>query len=183
MSCIVPESGRLCGRRVSAVLAVLAALLLAGPASARIFQFDNATAGGLTGCGAPLTRTFAVGFTFNVTSVALGLNVSHNDRDEVRAILTSPGGAASVVLLPGPGTGDGSNNYDILLSTNTEGDLDDGDNDTTAAPIYNRTVPVAGMSAFAGVAANGTWTLQVCDNAGGAAGTFNSARAALTRSR
>lgn len=179
MSCNVPESRRVGVRRspIHPWAGALLLALLAGPAGARIFQFDNATSGALTGCGAPLTRTFSVGTTFNVSSVALGLNLSHTSRGQVRVTLVSPG-ATSIVLLPGT-SGDTDNDYDILMSINTEGALDDDDVDPIADPTYNRIVTVAGMSGFAGVAAAGTWTLQVCDNSGGASGTFNSARLVL----
>jgi subtilisin-like proprotein convertase family protein len=156
-----------------------AAALAAAPAPALVHQFDNTTAGGLPGCGAPLVRTFTVSASFTVAQVAVGLNASHTSRDDIFVSLTSPG-ATVVTLIPGSGAGDGNDNYDILMSTNTEGALNDGDNDTTAAPVYNRLVTVAGMSAFAGSASAGTWTLAICDNSGGASGTFNSARLVLS---
>lgn len=165
------------GRNV-ALTVLTAAALAAAPAPALVHQFDNTTAGAIANnsCGAPLVRTFTVSASFTVAQVAVGLNISHNSRGQIEATLQSPGGTTVTLL---SGLGDGDNNYDILLSTNTEGTLDDGDDDTVAAPTYNRLVPLAGLSAFSGVASAGTWTLSICDNAGNPTGTFNSARLVL----
>jgi subtilisin-like proprotein convertase family protein len=180
MSCNVPESRRV-GARRSPIRPWAGALLLAlaaGPAGARIYQFDNATSGGLPDCDdGALNRTFTVGAAFNVSSVAVGLNVSHGSRGQVRVQLVAPGGETE--LLMSGNSGDSDNDYDILMSINTEGDLDDDDTDPIADPIYNRLVEVDDLADFNGVAAAGTWTLQICDNQGGASGTFNSARLVL----
>lgn len=170
------------------VLFALLALLCGSQASALVRQYDNASAGATgfvsnngncdAGVGA-FDRTFVVTESFTVTSVAVGLNVSHNERGDYRIRLIAPGGAA--VNLATQDTGDNENDYDVLFSTNTEGILDDGDGDDVAAPVYNRLVPASGLSTFAGVAAAGTWTLRLCDRSNnGVNGTFNSARLVLT---
>ncbi len=165
---------------------------LARPAAALTYRYDNTTSGavnfsaaaaGSAGCATPLVRTFTVSDSFTVSRVGLGFNVSHTNRGDVRATLVAPSGT-SLQLIAGNagGGGDTDDNYDILISSNTEGVLDDNDTDPTAAPFFNRIVPVATIdTTFSGVAAAGTWTLNVCDiNNNGTNGTFN--RAYLTLS-
>lgn len=165
----------------------IACALGGGRAGALTYTYENTTSGainfsaaaaGAAGCATPLVRTFAVADSFTVSRVALGLNLDHNNRGDVRVTLVSPGGT-SLQLIAGTagGGGDTQNNYDILLSSNTEGTLADGDVDTTAAPFFNRIVPVATIdTTFSGVASSGTWTLNVCDiNNNATNGTFNRA--------
>jgi len=172
------------GRNVALTL-LAAAALAAAPAAALVHQFDNTTSGAFANnsCGAPLVRTFSVSASFTVADVAVGLNVTHFTRGNIVATLTSPDGT-NVTLLSE--TGDGDNHFDILLTTNTDtaanvqGVRDDDDEDPVAEPIYNRLVTLGALSAFAGDASAGTWTLEICDDAGGASGTFNSARLVLS---
>ncbi|MCB1034112.1 MAG: proprotein convertase P-domain-containing protein, partial [Acidobacteria bacterium] len=160
---------------------ILGLLALAGrPAAALIYTYDNETSGTIsfaaTPCSNPLLRTFTVSDSFTVSAIALGLNVSHNNRGDIRGTLVAPGGSSFQFLTE---TGDGDNNYDVLFSTNTEGGRDDGDADPTAAPFYNRLVSVGGMNFYSGNSA-GTWTLQLCDTVAATNGTFNRARLVLT---
>ncbi|MEM8930060.1 MAG: SdrD B-like domain-containing protein, partial [Acidobacteriota bacterium] len=141
--------------------------------------YDNTTAGtvdGTTTCAAPLVRTFNVPDTFTVSAARLGFNATHPYRGDIRATLISPGGTTRVVVASNGG--DGDNNYDILVDTTSNNALDDGNADTTGAPFYDRTV--TGLVDFGGDAANGTWTLQICDVFPGADdGTFNRAQLQL----
>ena len=74
---------------------------------------------------------------------------------------------------------DRNDNYDILMSTNTEGALNDGTNDPTAQAYYNRLVPNSNMNFYTGNA-SGTWTLRLCDRDNNEVnGTFNRARLIL----
>ncbi len=159
-------------------------LFLAVPGAATIYTYDNTTAGTVnetvTPCVNPLVRTFTVNDSFTVSSIALGLNITHTFRGDLRGILLAPGGSSFQFVTEFGG--DGDDNYDILVSTNTEGSLDDGDFDPIAAPFFNRLVSVGGMNFFTGNA-SGTWTLQICDAFGGDSGTFNRARLILTSSQ
>lgn len=190
----MPVPSDVCSRRstfrAAALLAAVASLS-AGAAQALIYTYTNTTsgavsysaaAGGAAGCATPLVRTFSVGDSFTVATVGLGFNTSHTTRGDVRVTLVAPGGT-SLQLMAG-GSGDGDDNYDILLSSNTEGALDDNDTDPTAAPNFNRIVQVANIdTTFAGVAANGTWTLNICDiNNNSVDGTFNQAYLMLSSS-
>ncbi|MEP7010469.1 MAG: C25 family cysteine peptidase [Acidobacteriota bacterium] len=164
--------------------------LIDGPAEALTYTYTNATSGavsfsaaaaGAAGCATPLVRTFSVSDSFSVSRVGLGFNIDHANRGDVRLTLVSPSGTA-LQLIAGTagGGGDTQDNFDILLSSNTEGTLADTDVDPTAAPFFNRIVPVANIdTAFSGVASSGTWTLNICDiNNNATNGTFN--RAYLT---
>jgi subtilisin-like proprotein convertase family protein len=167
----------------------LTLLVLAAPSSALTYTYDNTTSGSIPELGSnaacngatALVRTFTVSESFTVAGISLGLNLTHADRGHVRAILNAPDGSNAVfVSQTGAAGDDPDDNYDILISTNTEGALDDGDVDPTAAPIYNRLVSLAGANFYAGNA-NGTWTLRVCDRfTAGGLGTFNQARLVLT---
>lgn len=148
---------------------------------ALIYTYDNTTAGalssGATPCNNPLARTFTVTDSFTVSTIAVGLNLSHTNRGDIRATLVAPN-STSLQLFNN--SGDTDNNYDILISSNTEGALDDNDTDPTAEPYYNRLVSVAGINFYTGNSA-GTWTLQLCDNNNnGINGTFNRAHLVLT---
>jgi len=136
---------------------------------------DNGTSG--------LSVQIYVSDTFTATSLAVGLNASHANRGDIRARLAAPDGTIYPLITQSADAGD---NYDIFLIANTEsgqddvGLLDDGDIDPTAAPFFNRMVNgISGIGAIS-EAANGTWTLRLCDrNDNGTTGTFNRARLAL----
>jgi len=146
-----------------------------------IYTYNNTTTGAIpenvTVCNSSISRTFVVADTFTVANVAIGVDIAHEDRGQIQLRLAPPGGAEVIVLAT---SGDTNNNYRIMLSTNAEGAANDGDADTAGATIrYRRLVPMANAVNFTG-AANGTWTLRICDgNTAGNQGTFNSARLVL----
>ncbi len=135
------------------------------------------------GTGA-VSTAFSVPDSFTVASIALGLNITHGDRGQVRATLIAPGGASlNFVSQTTAADGDANNDYDIYLSPLTDGGgtnpLNDGDTDPTAEPYYHRLVDVA--SGFYSGNASGIWTLRTCDLFSGAStGTLNRARLVLT---
>jgi len=169
------------------VFALLAVGLLAfgQPAQALIYTYDNTTSGAIpfhnaNSCATNLTRTFTVPDSFTVSSVAIGLNLSHTERGDVRAILVAPGGLTFNPIVQSNDTND---NYDILVSTNTDGagqpPLNDNDIDPITEPYYNRLVSNAGMDFYTGNA-QGTWILRLCDrDNNGVNGTFNRAKLIL----
>jgi subtilisin-like proprotein convertase family protein len=170
-----------------AFLALLA-ILSASSASALIYSYENTTTGTVSfvssdancdsGGAGSLSRTFTVGDSFTVAQIALGLNISHNTRGDLRVRLISPTGTAANFIVQD--LGDNANDYDIFMSTNTEGTLDDGDDDFTDEPFMTRIVTVAGANFFTGNSA-GTWTLRLCDrDNNGTNGTFNRALLVLS---
>ncbi|HEV7667818.1 MAG TPA: C25 family cysteine peptidase [Thermoanaerobaculia bacterium] len=169
-------------------------LFIAGPVVALTYTYTNTTTGtvnfsaaaaGAAGCATPLVRTFAVADSFTVSQVGLGFNLDHVNRGDIRITLVAPGGTSLQLIAGTAGAGgDADDNFDILLSSNTEGALDDADTDPTAAPFFNRLVAVANIdTTFAGVASSGTWTLNICDiNNNATNATFNRAYLILASS-
>ncbi len=157
---------------------LLVAALATGEAHALNYTYENTTSGPIPELGtdaacdgaSALERTFTVNDSFTVATIALGFNATHAIRGHIRAILFAPGGSAVFIAQ----SADTDDNYDILLSTNSEGALDDNDTDPTGQPYFNRIVSLAGANFFTGNSA-GTWTLRVCDRTGGTTGTFNRA--------
>lgn len=183
-----PPRGRAFRARRRLQLLALTCLVFLGlstSAQAIVYTYENTTSGtipelgsnGACNGGTALVRTFTVSESFTVSTIALGLNVTHSDRGQIRAILNAPGGSSAVFLTQ---TGDGDNNYDIMISSNSEGAVDDNDVDPTGAPYFNRLVSLGGADFYTGNA-NGTWTLRICDrDTAGGLGTFNRARLVLT---
>ena len=113
----------------------------------------------------------------SVTDLNLGLNLSHDSRGNIRARLTSPEG--TVVNLFDPSS-DTNSNYDILLDGDSGGALNDGSDDSTGSPYYDRTVSTAALNTFDGEDAFGGWQLYMCDNTNSTTGDFNRAQLQLT---
>lgn len=137
-------------------------------------------------CGAPLTRTIAVGANVVIADINVGLNINHAVRSHVRATLTSPSGT-TVELISGGGFGtpvaspDNYDNYDVMLDDTSVGSLYDNDNDAVGFPYYDRIVrPSELLSAFKGENAAGNWSLQICDTLAGTVGTYNRAQLVIT---
>lgn len=163
------------------ILVTGSALLVATPTpvAALTVSYDNATSGAITSlsCSSPLVRTFNVTDNFTVQDVNLGFNADHTWRGDLRVTLQHPDGTSVDVISNTGGSADG---YDVLLDSNSGNSLNDGDNDDTAAPLYDRTVaPSNSLAVFNGKPSNGTWTLEICDSATGDDGTFNSAQLIL----
>jgi subtilisin-like proprotein convertase family protein len=178
-------------RRTALAVGLALGLFGVRPAAALTYTYDNTTSGAVNfsasaaapaGCATPLAVTFSVPDAITITQVGIGLNIDHTNRGDVRVTLVAPGGTnLRVIAGTTGGASDASHNYDVLLSTNTEGALDDGDDDPTSEPFWNRLVTVANLdSTFAGVGSSGMWTLNVCDVRNNAInGTFNRARLVL----
>jgi subtilisin-like proprotein convertase family protein len=171
-------------------LGLAVGVFLTAPASALVYTYENATPGTIpeigsdANCngGSALVRVFDVNDSFTVTGIALGLNITHEDRGQIRAILNAPNGSSIVIVAQ---NGDTNPNYDIYLSPLSDGGgsnpLNDGDNDPLTEPYYHRLVNI--NSAFFGGNSAGDWTLRVCDrDTAGNTGTFNRARLVLTSS-
>ncbi len=167
---------------IRTLILTLIAWLAAGAGSARVVAvYENSTSGAIgysaTPCSNPLVRAFQVTDTFGVESVALGFNASHTRRGDIRATLVAPNGASLQLI---SSSSDSDDNYDILISSNSEGSLDDNDADPVEAPYFNRLVSgPSSIDSFYTGPANGTWTLQVCDTTSSTNGTFHRARLVL----
>lgn len=179
-------------RRLWSILLTFVALLGAGGmAQAQVvYTYDAAPVisipedGGQANCRAPsgLTRSvdipFTVTDTFTVGDVALGVDISHNRRGQIQIQIDPPGATGFTTVLPT--STDTDDNYRIMLSSNTEGLADDGDDDVAGAAVRYRRLVTRSGTGLTGGAANGTWTVRVCDlDNQGNLGTLNSVRLVL----
>ena len=163
-----------------APLALLVGALLAlatdHAAAQMMHTYENTTTGTIsnaaTPCSNPLVRSFTVTDSFTVNRIAVGFNASHTRRGHIQMTLRAPNNSTVQLITE---SGDRDNNYDILLSSNTEGGLDDDDTDPVGAPYYNRLVSVAGIDSFYTGNSSGTWSVETCDTVADTNGTFNRA--------
>ncbi len=172
------STGRRCLRL--AMAGMVAVLLTAASANALIYTYENTIGGTLsnatTPCANPLVRTFVIppSQSFTVNRVAIGLNLTHPVRGQVQATLVAPNGALLQFITPS--VADTNANFDILVSSNPEEALNDGDIDPVGEPFYSRTVGGPGaINTFYTGNSVGTWTLQVCDTIALDDGAFNRA--------
>ena len=126
--------------------------------------------------GGGRVRTINVPETFNVGAtgtIALGVVITHPNRDQIRIELTAPNGN-TVVLADGTAT-DAFDNYNITFSNNHDGNgggpLSDGDNDPASVAngtaFYRRLVNANTINTtlFPTVGSPfGDWTLRICDD-------------------
>ncbi len=180
------RSLKLAGKRLlrisAAILAAAFVFATADPAGAAVYIYDFPAgtaivdpaadnAGNCPATGTAVsTRTFVVPDTFNVTSISVGLNVTHTRRGDVRAELFRPGSATPFILIAGTsgGGGDADTNFDVMISNFTDADggttaIDDNSTDPVAVPFYTRLVANAGINAFYAGTSAGTWEIRVCD--------------------
>lgn len=108
--------------------------------------------------------------TFAVSDLNLGFQATTTYRGDLRIRLTSP--SATTVELVTQNGSQGLDNYNIELDDNPANDVINTGahttNDGTSAPPYENLVRTnnaggGGLAAFNGEAANGTWTLNICD--------------------
>jgi len=174
--------------RRARVLVGFAALFCAAAASAHVYQYDVVSGAAIpvqtndnqceNGNGS-LDVPFSVSDTFTTTGVAVGLNISHAERGDIRVMLVAPDGDLRVLF---EDTGDDNIDYDILVSSNGEGARNDGDSDPISEPYFSRLVTSA-TNLNVAESANGTWTLRLCDDDNnGVNGTLNRARLVLLSS-
>lgn len=167
---------------------LLAAALAAPPAAATVYTYDVATVGAIPETAATvsacvaggLSRTFTVSRSFTVSTISLGLNISHASRGNVAALLYAPDGSFQIFAQP---SFDADNDYDILLSSNSDGGsnppLDDNTTDPVGEPYFARLVHQPSADFYTGNA-NGVWTLVLCDVLSGVTGSLNQARLVLS---
>ena len=116
---------------------------------------------------ATVTSTINVaGFANFIADVNVTLNITHTYNSDLQLTLISPAGVR-VLLFSGVG-GSGDNFVNTVLDDEATLAIGGG-----TAPFTNSYRPASALSAFDGVSANGTWTLEVTDLAGGDTGTLN----------
>lgn len=179
----------LAGVLFRALLAVLVTLGWATAAEAQVVnRYTNNTASAANGindtatpCSSPFTRTFSVGSSYTVADVNIGLLMAHTYRYDLIVTLVSPAGTRVVVSNQ---IGGGADNFNALMDDSGSNPIVNytANSSISAVPPYAATYqPSNLLSAFNGQNANGTWTLEICDNAAADSGTFYQADLYLTQ--
>jgi uncharacterized repeat protein (TIGR01451 family) len=160
-----------------------AALLAIQPASAQSTTIysnstDSATDGisdTLTPCTNRFTRTFAVGSSYTVTDVNVGVLMAHTYRGDLNMYLVSPAGTRVQIVNR---VGAAADNFNALLDDEAASAVSNYTANAaatagTGVPPYADTfIPSAALTAFDGQNSSGTWTLEICDAAAQDTGTF-----------
>jgi uncharacterized repeat protein (TIGR01451 family) len=119
------------------------------------------------------TITVTVPAALLVADVNVGLNV---DIFLFRGVLTTTlyDSTGVAVQLLGQNYMGYHANYDLMLDDESSGPMDDGNDDDTAPPYYDRdAAPYRRLSGFDGKSAQGQWTLEICGNGALADGILN----------
>lgn len=124
------------------------------------------------GCVTDVLTVTAPG-TLRIADIDAGLNMDmYLLRGAFTATLQSPHGTR-VRVLPRNMMGFHAN-YDVWLDDEASSPLEDGNDDDTGPPMYDRRVlPGERLAAFDGESAQGVWALQVCGNSGQTDGLLN----------
>lgn len=149
--------------------------ILTPVAQAAPFEYENTTAiPNLDSfrCPTEISSTINVTDSFTIDDLNVGLNIDHTWRGDLEVQLQSPTGTSILLIQPDfPNLVD---NFDMLLDDVSGNPVNDGNDDDTTLPFYDRTVaPDEALAAFNGEQAQGTWTLIICDRFGGDDGTLN----------
>lgn len=174
------------------LLLMLAAFGAVRPAQAQaVYQYANSTdsaTNGITNTATPctnrLTRNFTVSQSFAVADVNIGVLAAHSYRGDLVMYLVSPNGTR--VQLTAGSNNNGANNFNAVFddeaaSAITSYTANDTATATTVVPPYNASYrPASALSAFDGQSANGTWTLEICDQYAQDSGTFYQSDLTLT---
>ena len=166
--------------RWAAICLIVCAIFGAPQAAFAQITYTNTTDGTVnetaTPCTAPLLRTFAVPEIYSIADVNIGVLMSHTYRGDLRMFLLSPTGTQITLI---QNTGTTPDNFNVLyddsaaaaITTHTA--VNDTATAGTIVPPYQRTFrPLAALTAFNGLNANGTWTLSICDSLNADTGTF-----------
>lgn len=125
---------------------------------------------GTTGCtaGSFLERTIAVPDVFVVDDLNVGILITHDWRGDVPITLISPAGTSVELVAANTASGN-EDNYNIELDDGAAVIVNTGvhdSNDGTVAPPYENIVrpsTAGALGTFTGQAAQGNWTLRLCD--------------------
>lgn len=184
-------------RRARAVLLRLLATLIAVAccntvASAQtVTRYINSTdsaAGAInslaTPCSNPFRRTFTVGTNYTVADVNIGVLMAHTYRGDLVMYLQSPSGTR--IQLTDSATAGAAQNFNVLFDDEAASGIASYTASSTATasttvPPYAATFrPLSGLGALDGQSSAGNWTLEICDQYSGDAGTFYQADLYLT---
>lgn len=173
------------GRHLGAIRLLFAAILSCGIATSpghaqTAITYTNTVDGpivnSLPSCATQLTRTFVVPETYTIEDIDVGVLLLHTRRSDLVITLRSPAGTTISLFR---NTGGSRDHLNVLFdsgsatSVNTHGIFNDPATASTIVPPYERKfAPFQSLNAFNGQNANGTWTLSICDNVNGSAGTF-----------
>ncbi|MDJ0921756.1 MAG: GEVED domain-containing protein [Henriciella sp.] len=159
--------------------------LSAGVQLAEAQTYSNTTSGALNEtvapCSAPLIRTFSVSDTATLVDVDLSVLATHTYRGDIVTVLESPGGTR--VQLTSSLIGRSGDNFNVTFddaATATYVGASNTATHSTTLPYQNTLSPENPLSAFNGETANGTWTMEICDDFGQDSGTFTRADLTLT---
>lgn len=110
-----------------------------------------------------IIRTIQVADAFTIGDVNFGFNANHSFRSQIWAFLVSPSGTV-VELFSSVVLDDANDNYDLMFDDASANPINDGNNDNTGEPYYDRTArPFRSLSAFNGEKSQGDWKLRICD--------------------
>ena len=152
------------GVKLYCAIALLLAMFFPSAASAQ--TFTNSTPGAINDFQC-ISRTITVPSALFIADLNVPVDITHTYRGDLDITLTSPAGTAEVLTSD---NGGGANNLRVVFDDAAATSIV-GDNANHTATVQRR--PENPLSAYNGQNAVGTWTLQICDDAGLDTGTFN----------
>jgi uncharacterized repeat protein (TIGR01451 family) len=168
-----------------AALAILAAgsVLALSPQTtlAQTTQYSDVPATGIAfnetsaPCTTPVTRTFNVPTSYIVSDINIAVLYSHTYRGDVIMTLRGPNNVPVTIVNQ---VGAGAANYNAIVDDEAASPVANytaTETNLSAPPYANSFRPSNPLTAIEGQNAQGTWTLQICDNAGGDNGTYTRA--------
>ncbi len=147
---------------------------------AALFSYENTTTTPIPDntCPNGAELTFTVPATFTIQDLNVGLLIEHTYRRDLIATLTSPANTTVELFSRIHG---GENNLNVLLDSDSPDPIPTGTHPLTPDYLYVAHPEVTtALDAFDGEAAQGTWTLRVCDAAGVDVGSVLKARLDFT---
>lgn len=116
-------------------------------------------------CSTPLTRTINVPENRIIDDLDVGISLDHAWRGDVSVLVRSPTNTEAVIIVEDSTGYESYLNYDVRVDDEVPFPLNDGSDDDTGSPIYNRrAAPDNPLSVFEGEDANGIWEIEICDN-------------------
>jgi subtilisin-like proprotein convertase family protein/N-acetylneuraminic acid mutarotase len=117
-----------------------------------------------------VTSTINIPDSFLIGDLNVGLWIAHTYRGDLEVRLRAPDGTTLVQLIQDPDAG--ADNVNALIDDSSP-NAPDAVNHTAPPPYYYAWWRATGnLSNFTGLNAQGTWTIEACDDAGGDIGTI-----------
>ena len=154
------------GKKVFPMLVFLGILVPSSVVLAATTTITNNTSGSISDNNC-INRTFNMTSLVTITDIMIEINIDHTYRADLDIDLSSPQGT-SVDLTSDNGTS--RNNLYVKFDDAASKSITD-DNRKHTETVDRRSEQALG--AFDGQDAQGTWTLQICDDENGDRGTFN----------